>query len=172
MLVTALQCFMLAVHVERERLAAILLPTASDSQRRVRVVSAQDHDAEERGVMRGGVASNGDIELQPMATTTTSNVEDNPEGTADTDQERERLLAEPAQREDSEEEDYPLDIFYSGTSVVGEFHILHTIRTQWGDYGNATSSALQTVGFNAEFARMTADRRIGAVRRGLEALSN
>jgi len=42
------------------------VPTPAVDQPRVEVVSAQDHDAEERGVMREGVSSNGDIELRPM----------------------------------------------------------------------------------------------------------
>jgi len=49
-LVLALQCFMLSVHVERERLAAImsaLVQGTPADQPRVEAVASQDHDAEE-----------------------------------------------------------------------------------------------------------------------------
>jgi len=65
---------MLAVHVERERLAAVLAalvsPPAVD-QPRVEVVSAQDHERRKRGYEEG-VSRNGDIELRPMISTTES----------------------------------------------------------------------------------------------------
>ena len=174
-LVLALQCFMLAVHVERERLAAVLAalvsPTPAVDQPRVEVVSAQDHDAEERGVMREGVSSNGDIELRPMISTTESR---NDNGAAEQNEERERLLAEPPPRQDTEDDDTPLDAFWSGTAIVADVHVMHTLRKQWDDYGNASASALQTVGFSAEFAAVTANRRINAAsarfQRNMEAL--
>jgi hypothetical protein len=177
-LVCALQCFMLAVHLERERLAAVLAafvsPTAASDQPRVEVVSSQDHDAEERGVMREGVTSNGDIELQPMASTIGVTASRNSGGSVDHDQDRERLLAEPPLRQDTEDDDTPLDTFWSGTAIVADFHVLHTLRKQWDDYGNASASALQTVGFSAEFAAVTANRRINAAsarfQRNMEAL--
>jgi len=151
LLVIALQCFMLAVHMERERLAASLLPSEEGSRSTVGVVSAQDHDAEERGVTRDVARDNGDMEMQPIRPTIDEN---------NADQERESLLAEPLPREDRDEDEYPLDIFYSGTSVVADFHVIHTLRNQWNDYESATASALQTVGFTSEFA---ADRRIRRV---------
>jgi hypothetical protein len=174
-LVLTLQCFMLAVHVERERLAAVLAalvsPTPAADQPRVEVASAQDHDAEERGFMREGVSSNGDIELQPMTSTTESR---NDNGAAEHNEERERLLAEPPPRQDTEDDDTSLDAFWSGTAIVADFHVMHTLRKQWDDYGNASASALQTVGFSAEFAAVTANRRINAAsarfQRNMEAL--
>jgi hypothetical protein len=178
-LVCALQCFMLAVHVERERLAAALAALVSPSatttiegQPRGEGGASQDHDAEERGVIRDGVTSTGDIELQPMSSTG-GNPSGNSEGT-ERNEERERLLAEPAPRQDTEDDDTPLDAFWSGTAIVADFHVLHTLRKQWDDYGNASASALQTVGFSAEFAAVTANRRINAASarfaRNMEAL--
>jgi hypothetical protein len=180
LLVLGLQCFMLAVHVERERLSAIQSSMLSsspptDTQPRAVVVSAQDHDAEERGVMRDGFTTNGDIELQnlaprddgPSATT-------NEEVDEERNEERERLLAEPLPRQEKDD-DYPLDIFWSGTAVVADFHVLHNLKRQWADYGNATESAIQTVGFNTEFAAVMANRRLNAAtqrfQRGVESLT-
>jgi len=180
-LVLGLQCFMLAVHVEKERLQAILkaflspsTAAATAAENRAAYVSAQDHDAEERGKIRDNVvvAENGDIELQPLASqydgpSTATNEPDRNE-------ERERLLAEPPRRQE-EEENYPVDMFWSGTAIVADFHVLHNLRRQWEDYGNATESAIQTVGFSAELAAVTANRRLNAAsarfQRGVESLT-
>jgi hypothetical protein len=165
LLILGLQCFMLAVHVEKERLSALLaaylLPAGSSTdQPRVAVVSAQNHDAEERGIMRDGITSNEDIELQPLAPRNEEPSMLETEG-RERNEERERLLAEPPPRQD-DEDDYPLDTFWSGTAVVADFHVLHNLRRQWEDYGNATESAIQTVGFSAEFAAVAANRRLNA----------
>lgn len=166
-LVLALQCLMLAVHIERERLSAILKainsPNQPTTEPRAEVPSSQDIDAEERGIMRDVVTNNGDIELQPLSTR-----EDGPTtGAAPTehDEERARLLAEPPPPEEREED--ALDMFWNGTAMVADFHILHNIRTQWQDYGNATGSALQTAGFSAGFVAVAANRRLNAANRSL-----
>ena len=175
-LVLVLQCFMLAVHVERERLAAALAKLVSPDtapageQPRGEVVEVQDHDSEERGVARDGVR---DIELQPMGSTTGS--PGNEEGRAERNEERERLLAEPPPRQDADNDDSTgVDAFWAGTAVIADFHVLDTLRKQWDDYGNASASALQTMGFSAEFAAVTANRRINAAsarfQRNMEAL--
>ncbi|KAG0650652.1 Defective for SREBP cleavage 4 [Hyphodiscus hymeniophilus] len=182
-LLLGLQCFMLAVHVERERLAAVMAAlvspatttaTATEAQPRAEIVEAQDHDAEERGVFGTGAMNNGDIELQPMVSTSEANSGNN-EGTLERDEERERLLAEPHPRQDPEDDDATgVDAFWSGTAIVADFHIVHTLRKQWEDYGNALASALQTVGFSAEFAAVAGSRRINAAsarfQRNMEAL--
>jgi hypothetical protein len=161
-LVTVLQCFMLAVHVERERLAAVLAafvsPASGADQPRAEVISTQDHNSEERGVIREGVMNNEDIEMQPLVSRA-DGPSRNGEADIERDQERVRLL-EPAPLQT--EDDSPLDMFWSGTAIVADFHVLHNLRTQWHEYGNATGSALQTVGFSAEFAAVTANRRINA----------
>ncbi|RDW67703.1 hypothetical protein BP6252_09099 [Coleophoma cylindrospora] len=167
LLVTALQSFMLAVHIEREKLRDVLLPKVVGALTEAVVAASQDHDAEERGVLRDAVTSNGDIELQPLSSTRGQEDPLINEHT-EMDQERERLLADLAPREEAEEDDYPLDVFYSGTAIVGDFHVLQTLRSQWTDYGNSASSgALQTIGFTAGFAAATADRRVAALRGSL-----
>jgi hypothetical protein len=163
LLILGLQCFMLAVHVEKERLSALIAaylkpdPSARDHPRAA-VVTAQDHDAEERGIMRDFATDNGDIELQPLAPRNEGPSTIEIEG-RERNEERERLLAEPPPRED---DDDPLDAFWSGTATVADFHVIHNLKRQWADYGNATESALQTMGFSAEFAAVTADRRLNA----------
>jgi hypothetical protein len=175
LLVLALQCFMLAVHVERERLAAVLAaflkPGTEAGLPRVEVVTSQNHDAEERGVMRDSVTDDGDIEMQVMNSRTDGPLTTSNDAGSERDQERARLLDGPPPREQPKEDDNPLDMFWSGTAIVADFHILDTLKKQWDDYGNASASALQTVGFSAEIA----NRRIVAAhqrfQRGVESLA-
>lgn len=174
LLILGLQCFMLAVHVERERLTKATAALSSgttvppNDQPRAEVVTAQDHDAEERGIMRDGDTNDEGIELQSLpprneeATTSATT-----EADAERIEERERLLAEPPPRtEEEDDDDTGLDIFWSGTAVLADFHIIQNLRRQWQDYGNATESALQTVGygagFTAEFTAIAANRRLNA----------
>jgi hypothetical protein len=160
-LVLALQCFMLAVHVEKERVAlvvALLSRGASTDQPRVEVASAQDHDAEERGVVRENVMD-GDIEMQEMAPRSDGSL-------TETDQERARLLEEQPPRHETQNDDDPLDMFLTGLAVVADFHVLSTLRKQWNQYRNAP--ALPTVGFSAELAAVTRNRQLSAANRGFQ----
>ncbi|TVY71278.1 DSC E3 ubiquitin ligase complex subunit, partial [Lachnellula suecica] len=174
LLVLALQCFMLAVHIERERLSAVLKafvsPVQAADQPRAEVQTSQDHDAEERGVMRDEVTADGDIELQPLPSTSTTTATALP---TEHEEDRARLLAETSPPEESEED--ALDKFWMGTAIVADFHVLQNIRTQWSDYGNATGAALQTAGFSAGFAAVAANRRLNAanlqLQRGVDALN-
>ena len=172
-LIAALQCFMLAVHVERERLKAVL-KGKTDQPAQVRVASSQDLDAEERGVRQAAVDSGGDIELQEISAEGHSDSSSEHE-LDDHAEDRERLLAEPGVQQDSDEEDTPLDIFYSGTVIIAEFHIISTLRNQWVDYADATASALQTMGYSAQYAATTSNREISAasrrVQRNVESLA-
>ncbi|KAH6709626.1 hypothetical protein BKA61DRAFT_454004, partial [Leptodontidium sp. MPI-SDFR-AT-0119] len=168
LLVLGLQCFMLAVHVERERLIAVkdalssTVPTAGTDVPREAVVSAQNLDAEERG-QRGDaiVTSEGDMEMQPMMPQNDGPSSLRNEVDDERNEERERLLAEPPAPQE-EADDGTLDILWSGSAIVADFHVMHTLRRQWLDYGNATESAIQTVGFSAELAAVTASRRMNA----------
>lgn len=168
LLVLGLQCFMLAVHVEKERLGSVLkaftMPTPSTGAEAT-VAESQTLDAEERGVIRETTASSEveeGIELQPLRTPTTQAESST---SAALSPEHERLLSEPAPHSSEEEEETEIEaveIFWSGTAIIADFHILENLRRQWHDYGNATESALQTMGFSAEFAAVTANRRINA----------
>jgi len=105
---------------------------------------------------------NGDIEMQPTNSRNDGpSMPQNEVGT-DTDLEGAGLLDEPP-RDETEDDDGPLDQFWSGTAIVADFHVLAILKKQWDDYGQASAgAALQTVGFSAEFAAVTANRRINA----------
>ncbi|KAH8602879.1 hypothetical protein B0O99DRAFT_499125 [Bisporella sp. PMI_857] len=172
-LVLVLQCCMLSVVVEKQRLSTILSalskPSSSTDQSTIQIVPAQDLDAEERGVV-GAVTNVEDIEMQRLGSRIDApSMRDNEQ---DGNLERGRLLDEHPQEEP--DDDNPLDMLFTGTAIVAEFHVLDTLRKQWADYGNATSSALQTAGFSAGFAATTANRRINAatqtLQRGVESL--
>jgi hypothetical protein len=174
LLILGLQCFMLAVHVEKERLTKAIAALSSGSltppsdQPRAEVFSVQDHDAEEQGIVRDGVTDNDGIELQTLDSRTgeaTSSA--NSGADVERNEERDRLLAEPPPRmEEDDDDDTGLDVFWSGTVVLADFHIIQNLRRQWRDYGNATESALQTAGFvggfSAEFTALAADHRLNA----------
>lgn len=118
LLVTFLQCFMLAVHVEQERLkAAIAMPVPSSETTPAAPNPTQDHDSEERGVNRDIGTTADDIEMQTIR----------PETEED---ERGALLSDERAEEESDLEG-PLDVFYTGNAIIADFHVLHTLRTQW-----------------------------------------
>jgi Fungal domain of unknown function (DUF1746) len=151
LLVTALQCFMMAVHIEQDRLKIAISATESSSVLVASANPSQDHDAEERGVRRDAAISSQDIELQEAGVRERPDVLSN-------DDDRERLLAEPVSSDLDAEG--PLDLFYSGNAIVADFHVLHTIRSQWGDYGNAATTALQTVGTSAGYSWVRVNRQL------------
>lgn len=151
-LVTALQCFMLAVHVEETRLKEILSAPEPPLAPTTTASRSQDHDSEERGVRRDAGTGSEDIELEDLRPTRA----ENEERLLHNENERDQLLPEVADQLDEGGLDGPLDVYYSGNVIVGEFHVLHTLRSQWEDYDSATNTALHTVGTSAgyHFARV------------------
>lgn len=178
MLVLVLQCVMLAVHIEMEMvsvvLAAVRRSPSSGDQPRVEVVSAQNHDAEEQGVMREGVLDNGDIEMRAMAPRSDGPATSN-EAERSADDDHAHLLEEPVPR-DGAAQDNILDVMWSGSVILSDFHVVSTIQRQWALYRSATASGstLQSMGFSNELAALRANRRLNAasqrIQRGVEAL--
>ncbi|RFU32010.1 hypothetical protein B7463_g4321, partial [Scytalidium lignicola] len=173
LLVVALQCFMLAVHVERQRLTLALMPSASANAglaalSRADLASSQNHDAEERGVLRDAVVtSNGEIDMQNLSTAASPSSPANEAASVERDEERRQLLDE--QRDNNDDDENPLDVFYSGTSVIGDFHVLHTLRTQWGSSGSSLQRVRDEIETASRHRRLNAAGR--RVQRGLESLS-
>ncbi|KAJ5797619.1 uncharacterized protein N7503_006915 [Penicillium pulvis] len=80
----------------------------------------QDHDAEERGVVRGTEEADADISTTPPVIEIDDDVND----------ERTTLLADPDDNAASRD-GHPLDSFSSGVAVIMEMGFFTTIRNQW-----------------------------------------
>jgi len=160
LVVLALQCFMLAVHSERERLRKVVRPlqqpsgaTANDigelANSTMAAPTGQDADAEERGILRQTTSTTentGDIELQPLPSVDRHNVEEEPG-------ESSRSAAPGAAEPDLG------DLLRSGNVVLADFHVIHALRTSGNDYQSAAAHSLQAVGYAATLARLAAERR-------------
>lgn len=80
----------------------------------------QDHDAEERGIVRGTEEADADISTTPPVIEIDDDVND----------ERTTLLADPDDNTASRDS-HPLDSFSSGVAVIMEMGFFTTIRNQW-----------------------------------------
>lgn len=90
----------------------------------------QDHDAEERGLIRGTEDVEDGLTLNPdLNTSSAANVDE------DVNDERSHLLADPGDGGVGRD-GHPLDSFASGQAVIVDMSLWHTIRDQW-QYSNA-----------------------------------
>ena len=120
-LVLALQVLILGVTLERRGIKTIHEIIAGVAQ--VVTENRQDHDSEERGILRQDTDSGDDIELQDLQHPSTGRTG------ADEDRERDELLPPDGSTEPRNR--HPLDPFYTGEHVVANLHILDTIRAHW-----------------------------------------
>ncbi|KAK3900261.1 hypothetical protein C8A05DRAFT_17411 [Staphylotrichum tortipilum] len=175
LVVLGAQCLMLAVHQERERLKKAVtpgLPTISASVAQAREDAAaaaaeasgtvQDHDAEERGVLRRGETEGqeneggGDgIELQPLAGSGSGGT------TTPADEDDERAAGTYSSAAASAD---MLDVMRSGNAVLGHFHVVHAVRTVANGAQTAAAYSLRTLGYGATIAAIQAERRSRLVR--------
>jgi hypothetical protein len=147
LVVLGMQCLMLAVHQERERLKKILVPSLRTLHFTRRPTGpppipepTQDHDAEERGVLRCenvGIDSTQDAERSPTDGERAGDTYSSAVANADM-----------------------VDILRSGNAVLSNFHVIHAVRSVGG--GGAQSAAaysLQSLGYSATLAALAAQRR-------------
>ncbi|KAK4159158.1 hypothetical protein QBC43DRAFT_374039 [Cladorrhinum sp. PSN259] len=135
-----LQCLMLAVHQDRERLKQAVHPSlrtllpGSEADSGA-TEPTQDHDAEERGVLRDQtyMVDNEGVELQPL----------NGESSAADEEERERTTGPYASVTTSAD---MLDIMRSGNAVLSNFHIPHALRSVGGGVQNTAAYSLRSFG--------------------------
>jgi hypothetical protein len=155
--VLGLQCLMLSIHSERERVRRILRPfttvlQAAGGEVTQPAVTTEDHDAEERGVTRDipdeRIEDGDGIEMQQLRNTT-SNRERREQG------ERDPLVE---LNEALRERNSLSDILSSGNGVLGEFHVIHTLRTAATDYQSTAAQSLQTLGYTAAMAAIARRR--------------
>ena len=154
LLILGLQCFMLAVHQEAERLWKAVRPQGGAAAGTVGVSPAppttQDHDAEERGVIRTAGETD-EIELRPVAGGDTAG------GGEDAPPETTRLLPGSSLRQASDGD--LLGFLRSGNAVLADFHVVHTVRSVGNDYEQAAAHVTQTIGYTATLAARAAERR-------------
>lgn len=161
-LTLGLQLVILAVVLERRKLS----PTSSATDTAIpsSQSQAQDHDSEERGMLRPRISAE-DIELQTFSSGRTG---------ADEDRERNELSSPSSSRfQDggtlAAVDEHPLDPFYSGQHIIADLRVLDTIRAQWMQYGSLASAVREA---SAEGSESTNDttrrRRIGFRIGGLE----
>ncbi|KAL0938954.1 DUF1746-domain-containing protein [Colletotrichum truncatum] len=163
LVVLAVQCLMLAVHSEREKLRPIVrpvllrLPHVLEAQNAA--ASTQDHDAEERGVLRDGPGLEFEgadsVEMQSLR----SNGDAEPSNNAERSRESSRLSRRRSSFHSATSMQL-FDVLSSGNGVLGEFHISHTIRNATTDFRGAAGHSLQTLGYTAALTRLSAMRRM------------
>ncbi|OIW35358.1 DUF1746-domain-containing protein, partial [Coniochaeta ligniaria NRRL 30616] len=150
--ILAIQCLMLAVHQEREALRKLVTPgrqtagvaAAATASAAPVPATDQDHDADERGVLRDEPRTAGEtdeIELRPLSGNDVQEGTDTPETT--------RLLEGSSLRQVDAD---LLGFLRSGNAVLADFHIVHTIRTVGNDYEQAAAHLTQTIGYTATLA--------------------
>lgn len=176
LVILAVQCLMLAMHTEREKLRRLVSPirsasavaataavtraggtaaaTAEATATPAAAPTIQDQDAAERGAAQQ--PSDG-ADATPAASS--SNTEPD---------EDERLhnidLGGPSGAASPEEAaDNVLDALSSGANI-GDFYIIHAIRQAMREKegGGATAQSLQSIGYAVTLARLAAERRTRA----------
>ncbi|KAL2143030.1 hypothetical protein VTI28DRAFT_428 [Corynascus sepedonium] len=155
------QCLMLAVHQERESLKKAVTPglrtgssvsDQADQPAATAATTTQDHDAEERGVLRDETLSGigRGIELQPLSGSSNSQPWD---GAATDDERTGNTFSSAAASADM------LDIIRSGNAVLANLHVIHAVRTVGNGAQSAAAYSLRTLGYGATLAALAAERR-------------
>ncbi|OTA64513.1 DUF1746-domain-containing protein [Hypoxylon sp. EC38] len=158
-LIFGLQCFMLTVNMEKERVRKVVRPIRpldAPEGTTPENTTGQDYDAEERGVLRDApiVDEHDDIEMQPLRREIGG-------GGGRRSEERAGLL----RRTNTPTSDLEglADTLRSGNAVLATFNVRQSLRTAWHNQGNSPESAaayaIQNVGYNATLAALAAQRR-------------
>ena len=150
-LTLALQLLMLSVTLERSKMRdSDIIISASGAS--TTTTPHQDHDSEERGLLRPDPTIIESIQLQPLPGRTGG----------DEDAERDELLAEPLPTSLTDPTEHPLDTFSTGEHMIVNLHILDTIRSQWWQYGSLNTTTSDSAAASATgAAAATEGRRIG-----------
>ncbi|KAF4979025.1 hypothetical protein FZEAL_4700 [Fusarium zealandicum] len=156
--ILAIQCLMLTVHTERERLRLTLktfrplIPAPAQEM----APTIEDLDAEERGVSRdmpGSLPTNesDDIELQPLRRVSEAEEANEPSG------ESEQSTRDSSNDESSRS--HLSDVLSSGNAILGEYHVFNSIRTAAMDLERTAAHSLRTISYGATMAAIEARRR-------------
>lgn len=163
--VLAIQCFMITVNIEKERIRNIIQPsrvnTSPGAAAAIVSNTGQDHDSEERGVHRDAPGMDetdemDGIELRPLGNHDTGGI-NGESGSGGSGPRRRSGARQSGQLEGL------ADVLRSGNAVIGNFHVPQSLRTAWDSRENTPEStaayALQNVGYNATLAALAAQRR-------------
>lgn len=146
-LVLMLQILMLGITLERRSVKSG--DEAVPAVEAVATEPRQDHDSEERGMLRQDLGYTEEIELRDMHHASSGRTG------GDEDRERDELL-DP----DTGAGQHPLDPYHTGEQVIANMHILDAIRAQWqaagvtaGDSGASAVSGAQAAAVAAATGR-------------------
>ena len=128
-IVLALQIVMLAITLERRNVAVEHGDVPVEEVRNAR----QDHDSEERGMLRRDDTIQEDIELQVIRHTSPGRTG------GDEDRERDELFDPDGSNEPRDQ--HPLDPFLAGQALIVNVHVIDTICSQWHSTTDASGEA-------------------------------
>ncbi|KAL1882709.1 hypothetical protein VTK73DRAFT_1229 [Phialemonium thermophilum] len=155
LMIMGVQCVMLAVHQERELLRKLILPArrgSTSASTTAPVPSTQDIDAEERGVLRDASIPHdetADMEMRPPSEARSWTVGESQEGNGLLERTSSRRAVAPDLT----------SVMRSGNAILGNFHIIQTVRMAGSNSDRITTDSLQTIGYTATLAAMAAERR-------------
>lgn len=153
------QCLMFSLHIEKRKLSGTLNgsspTTAEEASPAAAAPTVEDLDAEERGVPRedlGATANQGEsVELRDLGRSDEASAT-NESREEDESQQRERSS-------DGDSRTHLSDILDSGNGVLGEYHLIHSIRTAAVDLESTAAYSLQSISYSATLAAIEARRR-------------
>ncbi|KAE8148666.1 hypothetical protein BDV25DRAFT_157888 [Aspergillus avenaceus] len=127
LLVLFLNLVMLGLVVERVKTSEATTSTTPTTSGATETPSNQDHDSEERGILRRRSTSDG-VELDELRRR-----HDSSDSDTDEPLERTQLLADPSESglAPGSRDGHALDVYASGEAVVMELGLLDVIRDQW-----------------------------------------
>ncbi|KAM0564076.1 hypothetical protein ACHAPJ_000284 [Fusarium lateritium] len=121
------------------------------------VPTIEDLDAEERGVSRdmpGSLPASEEadgIELQPLRRGSTADETNSTSGESEPSA-RDPLIDEPTRSHLS-------DVLSSGNAIIGEYHVLHSLRNAAMNLERTAAYSLRTISYGATMASIEARRR-------------
>ncbi|TWU77914.1 hypothetical protein ED733_005081 [Metarhizium rileyi] len=161
--ILAVQCLMLTVHTQRERLRVMLktfrpiLPEITESLE-ARMRSIQSLDAEERGVSLHTPMDRFDAAataagMDPGNDAIEMREENGDQVAGETDTLPREALSEDASRAQL------ADTMNSGNAVVGEYYIVQSVLSAAGDLERSAAHSLRSISYGATLATLQARRR-------------
>ena len=136
-MVLALQILVMAITLERRKLAIEYGDVVVEEVEEAR----QNHDSEERGMLRRDDIVQDEIELQEMWHTSSGRTG------GDEDRERDELIH--AEGGNEPQHQHALDGFLTGQAIIVNVRVIDTIRSQWhftaDNSGEATTSSAAAV---------------------------